>query len=150
MNVSESLLSSKKVSFLDQLEMYSPSNYLGKRPALVATNILSRGIDNPNVTLVINVDLPVKHSLSRDDREVYPDPECFVHRIGRSGRWTKKGASVSLISAAKNVDDLKILKEIEKTLFVTEDGDVNRPMVMVASPSKLGEALANNFTKIKA
>lgn len=125
------------------------TSMLGKRPALVATNILSRGIDNPNVTLVINVDLPQKHSLSRDDREVYPDPECFVHRIGRSGRWTKKGASVSLICAAPEQPDIKILKDIERALFVTPDGGVNRPMIMVPDASKLGEYLAKNLTAIQ-
>jgi len=117
----------------------------GKRPALVATNILSRGIDNPNVTLVINVDLPEKmgHNTTgfRD-----PDPETFVHRIGRSGRWTKKGASVSLISPLPNLPDLSIMKEIERQLFANED--VNRPMIQVPDPSQLGDALANNLEKI--
>jgi ATP-dependent RNA helicase DDX3X len=40
----------------------------GQRLALVATNVLSRGIDNSNVTLVINVDLPTKMGDSHDSR----------------------------------------------------------------------------------
>lgn len=100
-----------------------------KRPALVATNLLSRGIDNPNVTLVINVDLPVEKMNSQAG-----DAETFIHRIGRSGRWTKRGASVSLVSAY----DKPIMADIERRLFANES--VDRPLILVQDPSMIGEA----------
>ncbi|KAH9261173.1 hypothetical protein BASA81_000877 [Batrachochytrium salamandrivorans] len=101
-----------------------------KRPALVATNVLSRGIDNPNVILVINMDLPEVKGI--------PDAENFVHRIGRSGRWTRRGASISLLSANQQFPDKRIMKDIERKLFV----EVNRPLLQVQEPGLMGEAMA--------
>jgi superfamily II DNA/RNA helicase len=53
-------------------------------PILLATDIVSRGIDVDNVTHVINFDLP----------ETYED---YVHRIGRTGRNNKKGIALSFV-----------------------------------------------------
>lgn len=100
----------------------------GERKALVSTDVTSRGIDNPNVTLVINVDLPV-------NREQEADPENFVHRIGRSGRWTKKGASVSLVARSPAFRDLGLMKDIERALFA--NAEVNRPLIPVDDLSNL-------------
>jgi len=71
---------------------------------LITTNVLSRGIDVPAVTLVINYDMPVKKG------GVY-DPETYLHRVGRTGRFGKKGAALSMIHDAK---ELQVLKSIEK------------------------------------
>jgi superfamily II DNA/RNA helicase len=106
-----------------------------KRPALVATNVLSRGIDNQNVTLVINVDLPLLQGMRG---EVVPDPETFVHRIGRSGRWTKRGASVSLISTNPSFPDKNVMKTIEAKYFANEL--IDRPLIQVSNPSEIGTA----------
>ena len=111
----------------------------GERVALVSTNVTSRGIDNPNVTLVINVDLPLTMANK-------PDPENFVHRIGRSGRWTKKGASVSLVARSAVVPDHFVLKEIERTLFANKE--VNRPLIQIDDLSTLGEKLQAQMNAI--
>lgn len=121
----------------------------GKRTVLVATNILSRGIDNPNVTLVVNIDLPQKivpRHRGKDREEPVPDPETFVHRIGRSGRWTKKGASVSLVCNTPRLPDIAILQEIERQLFTNES--VQRPLIQVSHPSQLGDAIAHHLGNI--
>jgi ATP-dependent RNA helicase RhlE len=66
---------------------------------LIATDISARGIDIPNVDFVVNYDLP----------EV---PENYVHRVGRTGRGTKKGQAVSFCSK----EEKEILAEIETFL----------------------------------
>lgn len=68
----------------------------GGNRILLATDIISRGIDVQQVSLVINYDMP-KY------REVY------IHRIGRSGRFGRKGVSVNFVTR----DDYKVLKDIE-------------------------------------
>jgi len=66
----------------------------GVTKVLIATNVLSRGIDVPAVTLVVNYDIPVNfHSQSS------PDYETYVHRIGRTGRFGLKGIAVNLVTS---------------------------------------------------
>lgn len=62
----------------------------GKTRILIATDVLSRGFDHSNVTLVINYHPP----LARDN--VRPAFETYMHRIGRSGRFGRKGAAFNL------------------------------------------------------
>ena len=68
----------------------------GTTRVLVATDIISRGIDIQQVEIVINFDIP-KHI------------ETYIHRIGRSGRWGRKGVALNFITRR----DYKLLKEIE-------------------------------------
>lgn len=56
-----------------------------------------RGLDVQQVSLVINYDLPVNR-------------ELYIHRIGRSGRFGRKGVAINFV---KN-EDLRILKDIEQ------------------------------------
>mmetsp|Transcript_42502 Transcript_42502/g.51592 ORF Transcript_42502/g.51592 Transcript_42502/m.51592 type:complete len:496 (-) Transcript_42502:181-1668(-) len=62
----------------------------GVTKIMIATNVLSRGFDNRTVTLVVNYDMPT----TRDNE---PDHECYLHRIGRSGRFGSKGAAFNLV-----------------------------------------------------
>lgn len=71
----------------------------GKNNILIATDVSSRGIDIPNVDTVINYDLPEQS-------------ENYVHRVGRTGRASKKGQAISFCSENEKV----ILEEIEKYL----------------------------------
>jgi ATP-dependent RNA helicase RhlE len=62
------------------------NKFAGRRlPVLVATDILSRGIDIDTIDLVINYDVP-------------HDGEDYVHRIGRTARAEADGMAVTLIS----------------------------------------------------
>ena len=63
---------------------------------LIATDILARGIDVQQVNLVINYDLPT-------------DISNYVHRIGRSGRFGRKGVAINFLTA----DDVSKAREIE-------------------------------------
>jgi ATP-dependent RNA helicase len=69
----------------------------GKSRVLIATDIWGRGLDVQQVSLVINYDLP-------NSRELY------IHRIGRSGRFGRKGVAINF---SKN-DDIRILRDIEQ------------------------------------
>ncbi|KAH9771515.1 eukaryotic initiation factor 4A-III [Citrus sinensis] len=66
----------------------------GTTRVLITTDVWARGLD---VSLVINYDLP-------NNRELY------IHRIGRSGRFGRKGVAINFV---KN-DDIKILRDIEQ------------------------------------
>jgi len=69
----------------------------GSSRILITTDLLSRGIDVHGVSLVINYDLPRNF-------------EKYIHRIGRSGRFGRKGVAINLISS----EDSLRLKEIER------------------------------------
>ena len=69
----------------------------GKTRVLISTDLTSRGIDVQQVGIVINYDLP-------------KDPETYLHRIGRSGRFNKRGVAISLIG---NKKDKFTIKDIE-------------------------------------
>ena len=71
----------------------------GENKILIATDVSSRGIDIPDVDYVINYDLPEQ-------------PENYVHRVGRTGRASKKGQAISFCSK----DEKAVLDEIEKFL----------------------------------
>ncbi|XVE61600.1 hypothetical protein DITRI_Ditri06bG0053300 [Diplodiscus trichospermus] len=64
----------------------------GLTQVLISTDLLARGFDQQQVNLVINYDLPVKH-----DNRTEPDCEVYLHRIGRAGRFGRKGAVFNLI-----------------------------------------------------
>lgn len=71
----------------------------GETTVLITTNVLARGIDILQVTLVINYDIPLKQGNR-------PDPETYIHRIGRSGRFGRKGVAINLIHDPKSHADL--------------------------------------------
>jgi len=74
----------------------------GSAPILVATDVLSRGIDIKGIHLVINFDVP-------------NDPEDYVHRIGRTARADETGAAMTLVSR----DGMRKFKRIERLMEMT-------------------------------
>ncbi|KAG6482305.1 hypothetical protein ZIOFF_058936 [Zingiber officinale] len=69
----------------------------GSSRVLITTDLLARGIDVQQVSLVINYDLPTQ-------------PENYLHRIGRSGRFGRKGVAINFVSR----DDERMLFDIQK------------------------------------
>lgn len=69
---------------------------------LISTDLLARGIDVQQVSLVVNYELPMQR-------------ENYVHRIGRSGRYGKKGTAINLVYG----DEVNTLKEIERHYSTT-------------------------------
>ena len=68
----------------------------GKHRVLISSNVTARGIDVQNVGVVINFDVP-------------KDVHTYLHRIGRSGRWGRKGVAVNFVTRW----DIKKIKEFE-------------------------------------
>ncbi|KAF5098420.1 hypothetical protein D0Z03_001221 [Geotrichum reessii] len=69
----------------------------GSTRILIATDLLARGIDVQQVSLVINFDLPISK-------------ENYIHRIGRGGRFGRKGVAINFITK----EDGEALKELER------------------------------------
>jgi translation initiation factor 4A len=69
----------------------------GSSRVLISTDLLARGIDVQQVSLVINYDLP-------------SNLENYIHRIGRGGRFGRKGVAINFVDA----DAVKTLREIEQ------------------------------------
>ncbi|CAD6503972.1 BgTH12-07950 [Blumeria graminis f. sp. triticale] len=69
----------------------------GSSRVLIATDLLARGIDVQQVSLVINYDLPSNR-------------ENYIHRIGRGGRFGRKGVAINFVTA----DDVRMMREIEQ------------------------------------
>ena len=82
---------------------------------LVATDIVSRGIDIDDIDLVINFDVP-------------HDPEDYVHRIGRTARAGAEGCAITFVS----LDDQPKFRQIERFL--------GKDVYKVPIPAELGEA----------
>ena len=68
----------------------------GTSRVLISSNVTARGIDVQQVSTVINFDLP-------------KDIHTYIHRIGRSGRWGRKGMGVNFVTKR----DIRKLREIE-------------------------------------
>merc|ERR1739848_697718 len=69
----------------------------GSTRVLISTDLLARGIDVQQVSLVINYELPV-HT------------EPYLHRIGRSGRFGRKGVAINFVASG----DVRHMREIER------------------------------------
>jgi len=68
----------------------------GATRVLITTDLLARGIDVQQVGLVINYELPYKK-------------ENYIHRIGRAGRFGRKGVAINFVSP----NDAKFIREIQ-------------------------------------
>lgn len=74
----------------------------GSQRVLISSNVTARGIDVQQVSTVINYDIP-------------KSKETYLHRIGRSGRWGRKGIAINFITKR----DISQLKDIEN-FYATE------------------------------
>ena len=84
------LLDHRVTSLHSKLRQRDRTDNLGRFRAsaariLVATDVASRGLDIPEVSMVVNYDVP-------------GDPEDYVHRIGRTGRAGKTGQAITLFT----------------------------------------------------
>ena len=96
----------------------------GKIDILVATDILSRGIDVDDIRLVVNYDVPY-------------DCEDYVHRVGRTARANNDGLAITFVS-----DD-------QQTEFGKIEDFIGRTIYKIPVPAELGETPAYNPKKKK-
>ncbi|KAG7214189.1 hypothetical protein KM043_001535 [Ampulex compressa] len=87
----------QRISVLDRFRA-------GLEKVLITTNVLARGIDVEQVTIVVNFDLPM-------DQNRQADCETYLHRIGRTGRFGKSGIAINLIDSSHA---MQLCKNIEK------------------------------------
>jgi superfamily II DNA/RNA helicase len=72
----------------------------GSTHFLISTDLLSRGIDIQQLTLVVNYELPGRNKI-----------ECYIHRIGRTGRFGKKGLAINIV----NKHERELLNIVQNT-----------------------------------
>ena len=87
----------------------------GSSRVLITTDLLARGIDVQQVSLVINYDLPA-------------NKENYIHRIGRGGRFGRKGVAINFVTT----EDVAVLRDIEQFYHTQVD-----EMVSFSSPTYL-------------
>jgi len=83
----------------------------GSTRILISTDLLARGIDVQQVSLIINYDMPIQH-------------ENYIHRIGRSGRYGRKGLAINLI-CTNEMDTIAKIEEYYSTKINELPGDLD-------------------------
>lgn len=93
----------------------------GRTEVLIATDVAARGLDVPEVSMVINFDIP-------------PDPEYYVHRIGRTGRYGRGGKAITFVNP-REMRELQVIERVTgarirraelPTLQETEEREIER------------------------
>ncbi len=115
--------------------------FKGKQlPIIIGTDVLSRGIDVTGISLVINYDVP-------------PDPEDYIHRIGRTARAETTGTAITFI----NDKDQRKFQRIEKLIgreipkLILPDGFADGPVYNPSAekPKNRGGFNRKKFSKNK-
>lgn len=85
--------------------------------------MIARGIDVPETQLVINYDVPSTRVPGSDGREHMADPETYLHRIGRTGRFGTNGVALTIYDRdidkeylddiVKHYEMAEMIKELE-------------------------------------
>ena len=82
----------------------------GQINILIATDVAARGIDVPDITHVINFDMPL-------------EADAYVHRVGRTGRAGATGVALSICVA----NELALLRQIENLIGIKVPVDIDQP-----------------------
>ncbi|KAF9048514.1 P-loop containing nucleoside triphosphate hydrolase protein [Panaeolus papilionaceus] len=97
----------------------------GREKVLITTNVIARGIDILQVNMVVNYDLPLmnERSKSADER---PDIETYIHRIGRTGRFGRKGISINFVHDKKTWLQMEAIeKALGRKIMRIETNDLD-------------------------
>lgn len=99
----------------------------GEISVIITTNLLARGIDVPEIQIVINFDVPTQ-IVDPASRKRAGDVENYLHRIGRTGRFGTQGIAISLYDRE---EDRTYLQEI------LDHYNMNDKMNSLESPDQL-------------
>ncbi len=110
----------------------------GERRILVATDLVSRGLDIDAVTHVISMDVPT-------------EPEAYIHRIGRTGRQDATGEAISMVTDKElgllaNVEGL-MRRELERLPFPADEVEVNPELTAEERPHVYMPTLSTKLRK---
>ena len=110
----------------------------GKAKVLVTTNVLSRGIDVQSVSMVVNYDIPETDGVA--------DPETYLHRIGRTGRFGRVGVAISFVYNKQSWEQLAKITQffgVTPIKLDTEDWDaVEEAVRKVIKSSRAGSNMS--------
>ncbi|CBX98830.1 RNA helicase required for poly(A+) mRNA export [Plenodomus lingam] len=110
----------------------------GEAKVLITTNVLARGIDVQSVTMVINYDVPTM----ADGRQA--DPETYLHRIGRTGRFGRVGVALTFVHDKQSWQQLHDIANYFKTDLYpidTSDWDAVEEMIQnIIKSSRAGKS----------
>ena len=88
----------------------------GESRILIATDLLARGFDVQQVELVINFDLP--YVTERDTGDINKEKMAeYLHRIGRGGRFGRRGVAISIVANAAEMSRLQAIRKYFSTII---------------------------------
>ena len=99
----------------------------GEVSVVITTNMLARGIDVPEIQIVINFDVPTQR-VGRGGNERVGDSENYLHRIGRTGRFGTQGIAITIYDRD---EDRQYLQQI------LDEYAMNDKMNVLESPEQL-------------
>lgn len=121
---------------------------LGHAKVLISTNVLARGIDVSSVSMVVNYDVPDTQSGPRGPSVA--DPQTYLHRIGRTGRFGRVGVAVTFVSSK---EDWTKLMEIAKyfgteiqRLDTSDWDDLEETVTKIIKSSRAGANFKGNVS----
>ncbi|KAJ7261753.1 ATP-dependent RNA helicase DBP5 [Mycena haematopus] len=103
----------------------------GREKVLITTNVIARGIDILQVNMVVNYDLPLmyeRNSGNSGDGGHFdkPDIETYIHRIGRTGRFGRRGISINFVHDKKTWLQMEQIEQATgKKIMRIETNDVD-------------------------
>ncbi|KNG45451.1 atp-dependent rna helicase dbp5 [Stemphylium lycopersici] len=110
----------------------------GEAKVLITTNVLARGIDVQSVTMVINYDVPTMAN------GIDADPETYLHRIGRTGRFGRVGVALTFVHDKSSWQQLHAIASYFKTdlhPIDTSDWDAVEDMIQtIIKSSRAGKS----------
>ncbi|KAL6166687.1 RNA helicase required for poly(A+) mRNA export [Exserohilum turcicum] len=117
----------------------------GEAKVLITTNVLARGIDVQSVTMVINYDVPTMAN------GIDADPETYLHRIGRTGRFGRVGVALTFIHDKASWQQLHAIASYFKTelhLIDTSDWDAVEDMIQTIIKSSRAGKTTEEMTEM--
>ncbi|EOA90410.1 uncharacterized protein SETTUDRAFT_167277 [Exserohilum turcica Et28A] len=117
----------------------------GEAKVLITTNVLARGIDVQSVTMVINYDVPTMAN------GIDADPETYLHRIGRTGRFGRVGVALTFIHDKASWQQLHAIASYFKTELHpidTSDWDAVEDMIQTIIKSSRAGKTTEEMTEM--